>query len=410
MIVVALICIVGLCLAIAFAVQRQVATRAVEAKLRAAEEELLGAVGHERELQTLKVELRGRDEQLAAEKRVVADRERDLSEARKQQAKDRETVADQASELKVMKKAIEDFKEMQAQLTKQTLEAAGSNQRIETTLLDWTRQIANPQGRGAFGELALRNQLISLGLEEGRDFDRQARPGTDGLQRVDFIVQLGGPVVAIDSKLANDPGLSGLSEALAAGDPEHLKQYGRKLRDHAKSLAGKDYWRDLDHSPSLTLMYVPVEGAIHALSALEDFDGTKFFNTHRVCVITPSQLALSLILIAELCHAERKEERVEELLSRGHTMADAIGKFLDNYARLGKKLEESVTAFNGGAAMTTAHGLIWQQIVKPLAEFTPSKSIESGIKEIEPPRDDVIDLAERYREASEQMQESSNAA
>jgi hypothetical protein len=149
---------------------------------------------------------------------------------------------------------------------------------------------------------------------------------------------------------------------------------------------------------------------MHALGALDDFDGAKFFNTHRVCVITPSQLALSLILIAELCHAERKEEHVEELLSRGHTMADALGKFLDNYARLGKKLEESVKAFNGGAAMTTAHGLIWQQIVKPLAEFTPSKSIESGIKEIEAPRDDVIDLAERYREAGEQMQESSNAA
>ncbi len=410
MIAVALVCIFALCLAVAFAAQRHVAARAAEDRLVAIEEELEAAARDGQELQGLKVDLRGRDEQLAAEKRIVADRERDLSELRKQQTKDRETVADQAGELKVMKKAIEDFKEMQDQLTKQTLEAAGSNKRIETTLLDWTRQIANPQGRGAFGELALRNQLISLGLEEGRDFDRQARPGTDGLQRVDFIVQLGGPVVAIDSKLANDPGLSGLSEALAAGDVEHLKSYGRKLRDHAKSLAGKDYWRDLDRSPSLTLMYVPVEGAMHALGALDDFDGAKFFNSHRVCVITPSQLALSLILIAELCHAERKEEHVEELLGRGHQMADAMGTFLDSYARLGKKLGESVTAFNKGAAMTTAHGLIWQQIVKPLAEFTPSKSIESEVKELEAPREDVIDLAERYREAGEQMRESSNAA
>lgn len=410
MIALALICILGLCLAIAFAVQRQAATRAAEAKLQAAEEELLSGAERDSELQALKVELRGRDEQLAAEKRIVADRDRDLSEARRQQAKDRETVADQAGELKLMKKAIDDFREMQGQLTKQTLEAAGSNQRIETTLLDWTRQIANPQGRGAFGELALRNQLLSLGLEEGRDFDRQARPGPDGLQRVDFIVRLGGPVVAVDSKLANDAGLSGLSEALAAGDPEHLKPFGRKLREHAKSLASKDYWRDLDRSPSLTLMYVPVEGAIHALGALDDFDGAKFFNTHRVCVVTPSQLALSLMLIAELCHAERKEEHVEELLSRGHLMADAMGKFLDNYAKLGKKLGESVSAFNGGAAMTTAHGLIWQQIVKPLAEFTPSKSLEPGIKEIEAPREDVVDIAERYREAGEQMRNSSNAA
>lgn len=410
MIVIAALCIVGICLAVAFAAQRQALARAAEEKLRKAEEELETAATQEGELQTLRVELRGRDEQLAAERRVVADRERDLSEARKQQVKDRETVADQAGELKVMKKAIEDFQQKQDQLTRQTLEAAGSNQRIEATLLDWTRQIANPQGRGAFGELALRNQLTALGLEEGRDFDRQARPGADGLQRVDFIVQLGGPVVAIDSKLANDPGLSGLSEALAAGDPEHLRPFGRKLREHAKALSGKDYWRGLDRSPSLTLMYVPIEGAMHALGALDDFDAAKFFNTHRVCVITPSQLALSMILIAELCHAERKEEHVEELLSRGHTMADAMSKFLDNYAKLGKKLSESVTAFNGGAAMTTAHGQVWQQIIKPLAEFTPSNSIESGIKEIEAPRDDVIDLSERYRGAAEQMRESSNAA
>jgi DNA anti-recombination protein RmuC len=408
-IVIALICVVALCVAIAFAAQRQARARTAETRLKATEEELAAAVGRGEELQALKIELRGREEQLAAERRTVADRERDLAEARRQQSKDRETVADQAGELKVMKKAIEDFREKQDQLTRQTLEAAGSNQRIETTLLDWTRQIANPQGRGAFGELALRNQLLSLGLEEGRDFDRQARPGPDGLQRVDFIVQLGGPVVAVDSKLANDPGLSGLSEALAAGDPEHLRPYGRKLRDHAKSLASKDYWRDLERSPSLTLMYVPVEGAIHALGALEDFDGAKFFNTHRVCVVTPSQLALSLMLIAELCHAERKEEHVEELLSRGHLMADAMGKFLDNYAKLGKKLGESVSAFNGGAAMTTAHGLVWQQIVKPLAEFTPAKTIESGTKEIEAPREDVIDIAERYREAGEQMRDS-NAA
>lgn len=410
MIAIVLICVFGLCAAVAFAAQRQAAARAAEDKLGAAEAELEIAGERGDELQALKIELRGRDEQLASERRTVADRERDLTEARKQQAKDRETVADQAGELKVMKKAIEDFKEKQDQLARQTLEAAGSNRRIETTLLDWTRQIANPQGRGAFGELALRNQLTSLGLEEGRDFDRQARPGADGLQRVDFIVRLGGPTVAVDSKLANDPGLSGLSEALAAGEPEHLKPYGRKLRDHAKSLASKDYWRDLDRSPSLALMYVPVEGAIHALGALDDFDGAKFFNTHRVCVVTPSQLALSLMLIAELCHAERKEEHVEELLSRGHLMADAMGKFLDNYAKLGKKLGESVSAFNGGAAMTTAHGLIWQQIVKPLAEFTPSKTIESGIKEIEAPREDVIDIAERYRGAAEQMRESSNAA
>lgn len=410
MVVVVALCIVGLCLAVAFAARKGAAASAAEVRLKAAEGELAEAATREGDLLELKVELRGRDEQLAAEKRVTAERERDLIELRKQHAEDRETVADQASELKILQKAIQEFQKKQDELAANTLEAAGSNKRIETTLLDWTRQIANPKGRGAFGELALRNQLISLGLEEGRDFEREARPDADGRQRVDFIVQLGGPVVAIDSKLANDPGLSGLSEALAAADPDRLKDFGRKLREHAKALAGKDYWRGLERSPSLTLMYVPVEGATHALAALDDFDTAKFFNAHRVCVVTPSQLPLSMLLIAELCHAERKEEHIEELLGRGHRMAEAMAKFLENYAKLGKKLGESVTAFNGGAAMATTHGQVWQQVIKPLNEFTPSKSIEPGLKELEPPRDDVIDIAERYRTTGEQLRDKSDAA
>jgi len=404
------LCIVGVCLAVAYAVRAAAAAKSTEEKLKATEAELGQAAGREQELIELKVELRGRDEQLAAERRAVTERDGALADLRKQLTDDRKTLADQADELKDLQKAIQDFQKKQDELTTSTLEAAGSNKRIETTLLDWTRQIANPKGRGAFGELALRNQLLSLGLEEGRDFEKEARPDADGRQRVDFIVQLGGPVVAIDSKLANDPGLSGLSEALAEADPERLKDFGRKLRDHAKALAGKDYWRGLERSPSLTLMYVPVEGAMHALDALDDFDPAKFFNAHRVCVVTPSQLALAMILIAELCHAERKEEHIEELLSKGHTMAEAMAKFLDNYAKLGKKLGEAVTAFNGGGAMVTTHGLVWQQVIKPLNEFTPSKSIEPAMKEPEAPRDDVIDLAERYRTVAEEISDKSDAA
>lgn len=399
----AVACIVALCAAVVFAMRERGVAEATRGKLHESESELELAAADAAALNELRIEMRGREEQLSAEQRLAADRAQELERLRSEQKEDRATVANQSQEIKLLKDSIEGFKKKQDELANSTMEAAGANRRIETTLLDWTRQIANPQGRGAFGELALQNQLVSLGLEEGRDFDKQATPEAGGRQRVDFIVRLGDPVVAIDSKLAQDPGIAGLSEALAGADPERLKGFGRKLRDHAKALSGRDYWRGLDQSPSLTLMYVPIEGANHALAALDDFDATKFFNTHRVCVVTPSQLPLALILIAEVCHAERKEEHIEELLSRGYTMADAISKFLDNYAKLGKKLGESVSAYNSGAAMTTSHGQVWQQVVKPLSEMAPGRSIESKVKELEPPRDDVVDLAERYRATSEKM-------
>jgi DNA recombination protein RmuC len=410
-IVVVLLCIVGICAAVALAAQKAAAAKAATARAMEVESELEQARSVEGSLVDLQLEMRSRDEQLLAEKRIVGERDEELARLRGEQKQDRELATNQSDQIKQLKAAIEQFQKKQDQLATSTLEAAGSNQRIESTLLDWTRQIASPQGRGAFGELALRNQLVSLGLEEGRDFSKQVTPEGGGRQRVDFVIRLGDPVVAIDSKLANDPGLSGLSEALASGDPERLKEFGRKLRDHAKALAQKDYWKGLDQSPSLTFMYVPIEGAIGALAALDDFDATKFFNAHRVCVITPSQLAISMILVAEVCHAERKEEHIEELLSRGYTMAEAMGNFLDNYAKLGKKLGESVTAFNGGAAMVTTHGQVWQQVVKPLSELAPSKSIEpAGLKELEPPRDDVVDLAERYRSTGEEMRRSASDA
>ncbi len=399
------LCIAALCVAVVYAAQQRLTAQGAGTKLREVEAQLDESTAREKELVDLRVEMRGRDEQLNAEKRAVAERDEELGRLRESQSEDRKALGEQATEIKRLKDAIEQFKTKQDELAVSTQAAAGANQRIEATLLDWTRQIASPQGRGSFGELALRNQLISLGLEEGRDFEKQARPEADGRQRVDFIVRLGGPVIAIDSKLANDPGMAGLSEELAGGDPERLKPFGRKLRDHAKALAGKDYWKGLERSPSLVFMYVPIEGAMHALAALDDFDSTKFFNTHRVCVITPAQLAVSMVLIAELCHAERKEAHIEELLSRGYSMVDAMAKFLENYAKLGSKLGESVAAFNSGAAMTTAHGLVWQQVVKPLSELAPSQTIETKIKELGPPREDVGELADRYRGTAEELRD-----
>jgi DNA recombination protein RmuC len=409
MILLAFICLIGLIAAVILATRNSAAAKSAVARADSLELELSEARAAEGELIELKTEMRGRDEQLAAERRIAGEREEELGRLREEHTQDRKVVLDQGSEIKRLKECIDRFQQKQEELAQSTLGAAESNQRIESTLLDWTRQIASPQGRGAFGELALRNQLLSLGLEEGRDFFKQVTQEA-GRQRVDFVVQLGDSVVAIDSKLANDPGLNGLSEALAAGDPERLKEFGRKLREHAKALARKDYWKGLERSPSLTFMYVPIEGAMHALAALDDFDATKFFNTNRVCVITPAQLAISMILVAEVSHTERKEEHIEELLSRGYTMAEAMANFLDNYAKLGKKLGESVSAFNGGAAMVTTHGQVWQQVVKPLSELAPSKSIEPKLKELEPPRDDVVELAERYRATGGEMRRSSEAA
>ena len=130
--------------------------------------------------------------------------------------------------------------------------AQAGAERVEGHLLGFTKRIANPQSRGAFGEEALRNQLELLGLRENRDFRRQVKV-IGSARRIDYAVSLRGVTIGLDPKFALDPDLDGISDALAAGDDARLTEYARKLVARAKELAAKEYWSDLERSPSFVL-------------------------------------------------------------------------------------------------------------------------------------------------------------
>src|SRR5215212_4644054 len=150
MIFLALICLAGLVVAAIFATQKTAAAKTASDQASALESDLLDARAAEAQLVELKMEMRGRDEQLAAEQRIAGEREGELDRLRKEHTQDRQVVLDQGNEIKRLKECIDRFQQKQEELAQSTLGAAESNQRIESTLLDWTRQIASPQGRGAF--------------------------------------------------------------------------------------------------------------------------------------------------------------------------------------------------------------------------------------------------------------------
>lgn len=212
--------------------------------------------------------------------------------------------------------------------------AAEGSARVEERLLGFARRIASPQGRGAFGEDALRNQLEALGFIEGRDFERQVREA-DGRRRVDYVLALRRLVIAIDSKLAFDPELGSLEEV---ADQQELVALGRRFVGHARELAGREYWRSLKRSPSFVLMYVPVEGAGEALRAVPDFSPEKFAADRGVYIVTPLQLGTVLGVIAELAHAARRGEEVEGLARDIVDLDRELGRLCDLLARESRQL------------------------------------------------------------------------
>ncbi len=277
--------------------------------------------------------------------------------------------------------------------------AASGAARVETSMTTWTRRIANPQSRGAFGELAVENQLKSLGLAPGRDYMRQVA-GDDGRLRPDFVVRLGDASVVIDAKFALDDDLAGIDAAIDDDDPQRLLGYGRKLRARAEDLAKRDYAKVADRGRTIVLLYVPVEGAYEALRVLPNFSIEKFSQRHRVYVVTPSQLGLALGFVAEVAHDARRSEETEHVAKTLLDAAEDMAHMVEQLDTHGKHLATAVGSYDKLVGMTGTRGALWRRM-SAVFEFARSAPSNDGeVRQIAPPREDAGEIAERWHGAA----------
>src|SRR5215469_16880703 len=104
---------IGICVAVAVAAQKAAATQSATSQVATLEGELDQARAVEGELVELRLEIRGRDEQLVAEKRIATEREGELARLRDENKQDREVITTQSDEIKELKGLIESFHKKQ---------------------------------------------------------------------------------------------------------------------------------------------------------------------------------------------------------------------------------------------------------------------------------------------------------
>jgi DNA recombination protein RmuC len=294
---------------------------------------------------------------------------------------------------------LESIKGELPKILEHSSKAATGAERVETSMSAWTRRIANPQSRGAFGELAVENQLQSLGLEPGRDYMRQVT-GDDGRLRPDFIVRAGSASVVIDAKFALDENLAEIDDAVESEDSERLLAYGRKLRGRAEDLAKRDYTRVTEKGTAIVFLYIPVEGAYEALRALPNFSIEKFAQRHRVYMVTPSQLGLALGFVAEVAHDARRSEETEKVAATLLDAAEDMANMVDKLDQHGKHLQTAFTSYDKLVGMTSTRGNLWRRM-STVFEFARRKPNTDGeVRRITEPRGDAGETADRWRKAA----------
>ena len=324
---------------------------------------------------------------------VEADRDRLRAEDEDQLAETTKNVGD-------LRRDLDDIKEKKLpEILGHSTKAASGAERVESGMTAWMRTIANPQARGAFGELAVENQLRNLGLELGRDFFRQVS-GEDGRKQADFIVRSGDGSVIIDSKFVLEAEVERFEDAIESEDSDRLVEFGRRLKGRAEDLSKRDYSKVAGRGSAVVLLYVPVEGAYEALRALPGFSVEKFCQKHRVYVVTPSQLGLALGLIAEVTHQARHEEEVADVADALVEVAEQMAEMVDGLDQHGKHLGTAFKSYNNLVAMTSTRGKLWRRAstVWDFARRRPK--LDGEVRQINPPREDANEIAERWREAA----------
>lgn len=217
--------------------------------------------------------------------------------------------------------------------------------RSETTQL--TKALRASHVRGQWGELQLRRVVEVAGMLDHVDFSEQMSIEADGEKhRPDMVVHLpGSKQIVVDAKVS----LSAFLDAAETDDDGEragrMAAHARHMRTHVDSLAGKAYWEHLTHTPEFVVMFVPSDAMLSAALSTDPHLLENAF-TQNVIVATPATLVALLRTVAYTWRQERLADDAQKIFTTGRELHKRLGIFGRHLDDLGKRLNDTVSAFN----------------------------------------------------------------
>lgn len=201
--------------------------------------------------------------------------------------------------------------------------------------------------QGDWGETLLQNILNLSGLEAGRDYEAQSVFKTDeGQLKPDFVLRLPeNRFIVIDSKVS----LTAYASHVNARDEQEaaacMSAHLQSLRAHIQGLSGKYERLPQREVPDFTLMWVPIEPALHAAMAA-DASLVDFAMSKRVIPVSATTLFAVLKIIQRLWQYERQNQNVQAIIDRGGVLYDKVQLFLESMNDVGRHLSNAAKSYS----------------------------------------------------------------
>ena len=224
------------------------------------------------------------------------------------------------------------------------------NNRISQEAVNLTNALkADNKAQGTWGEFVLESILEKSGLVKGREYEVQVSLKTeDGSKsQPDVVVHLPeSRDIIVDSKVSLTAW-----DALCSCDEsglreELLKQHVASIRQHVKSLSGKDYQKLAGiNSLDYVFLFMPIEAAYSA-AMQADKDLFQFAFEKNIIFVVPTTLLTTLKTVQNLWRLAQQNQNANEIADRAGALYDKFVAFVDDLDEIGHRIDATRKSFD----------------------------------------------------------------
>ena len=203
--------------------------------------------------------------------------------------------------------------------------------------------------QGSWGEFVLESVLEKSGLVKGREYEVQVSlKAEDGSKsQPDVVVHLPEERdIIIDSKVSLKAWDAFCSAAAEEAKPDLLKQHIQSIRQHVKSLSGKDYQKLSGvNSLDYVFLFMPIEAA-YSIAIQNDHELSHYAFEKNIIFVGPTTLLTTLKTVQNLWRLAQQNKNAQEIAERAGALYDKFVNFVEDLEEIGLKIDSSKKSFD----------------------------------------------------------------